>query len=166
MTDQPAQPPRSLLTAVRLMYVGAVLQIAVGVAVFVVVGRLRDNDDVRREYGEYAAERGGDAQSLINEAVTNWRIGAAAATVVLTALWLLMAWANRRGARWGRHTATALAVLALVGAVYTLLGGIDVIAIVVVLLAGAIVYLLYRPESTAYYAAVGAAKTTAGPRQS
>lgn len=154
MTDQPPGLPRSLLTAVRLMYAGAVLQIAVGVTVFVVVGRLRDNDDVYREYADYAARHGGDAQSLIDEAVTNWRIGAAVATVLLTALWIFMARANRRGKRWARTTSTVLAAFALIGAVYTLIGGVDVIAILVVLLAGAIVYLLYRPEATAYYAAV------------
>ncbi|MFC0313377.1 hypothetical protein ACFQNE_13165 [Gordonia phosphorivorans] len=148
--------PGPLNNAVRLMYLGAALQVAIGAWLFFFVSRLRDDDEVRRVYEEYVADAGGDAQALIDSAVTNWRIGAVVATVLLTALWFLVAWAVRNGKRWARPTATGLGVLALIGSIYTLLGGLNVIAIGTVVLSSAILYLLYRPASTAYFAAVAA----------
>ncbi|GAC58170.1 hypothetical protein GOHSU_31_00310 [Gordonia hirsuta DSM 44140 = NBRC 16056] len=151
-----AELPQSLRTAIRLMYVGAVLQVAVGVTFFLFVSRLRDDPRVRETYTDYVAEHGGDAQQLIDESVTSWRIGVAAVTVVLTALWLLLAWACRQGKRWGRPTSTGLGILAIIGSVYTLLGGIEPVAIATLVLAAAILYLLYRPDSTAYFNVVAA----------
>ncbi|GAA4742085.1 hypothetical protein GCM10023217_08040 [Gordonia alkaliphila] len=150
--------PQPLLTAVRLMYAGAVVQVVVGVVMFIFISRLRDSEAVQRAYSEYADQVGGDAQALIDGAVTSWRIGVAVVTVALTALWLLMAWATRTAKRWARPTATGLGVLALIGSIYTVLGQFNVVAIVTGLLAAAILYLLYRPDSTAYFATAADAR--------
>ena len=150
--------PSPLRNAVRLMYLGAALQVIAGVVLFFVVSRLRDSESVRDAFGEAAREAGrpeSEAQDLIDNSVSAWRTGIVVGTFVLTALWVTMARFNARGKLWARTTATALGALAVASSIFTLFGSINPGAIIGIVIVGAIIYLLYRPESTAYYAAQG-----------
>ncbi len=164
MTEMPdVAPPPSLRNAVRLMYLGAALQVIAGVILFVVVSRLREDGGVHDAFAEQARKAGRDeaeVQSLIDGSVSAWRVGIVLGTLVLTALWLLLARTNARGLRWARITATVLGLLALVSSIYTLLGAVNPGSIVGVILVAAILLLLYRPESSAYFESVSAARSS------
>ncbi|AVL99382.1 hypothetical protein C6V83_02850 [Gordonia iterans] len=152
--------PDSLRNAVWLMYLGAVLQVAFGVAFFMIVGGLGDDDAVR---AEFARRAGDDAQALVDNAVTAWRIGIGAGTLLLTALWLLLAWANGQGRAWGRVAATLTGIAAIALSVFVLLNGFNAVVLITLLLAVTILYFLYRPDATEFYDAVAARHTGTGP---
>lgn len=143
--------PSSLRYAVLLMYVGAAFQVAVGVFFFYYVGSLRNDPRVVQTYSDHVAEHGGDAQQMIDSAVSSWRLAALGISIALTALWLTMAWASRTGKGWARPTATAIGLVGIFGSVYTLLGGFEFVALLTLILAAAILVLLYRPDSTGYF---------------
>jgi hypothetical protein len=160
MTDQPdAVRPPSLRAAVGLMYLGAVLQVIAGVILFVVVSRLREDGDVHDAFADELRRAGRDesqVQSLIDGSVSAWRVGIVLGTLVFTALWLLLARTTARGLRWARIAATVLGFLALISSVYTLLGAVNPGSIIVLVLVAAILLLLYRPETSAYFEAASA----------
>lgn len=73
------------------------------------------------------------------------------------ALWLWMAYANKAGKSWARVVATVLGGLNILFTLFSLSGGGGlnlIINVLTIALAAYILYLLYRPESSAYYAAV------------
>lgn len=171
MTDQPAgsssqqRPPavgdyfgRSLPASLRyamlLMYVGAAFQVAVGIFFFFFVSSLRNDPRVITTYRDHAAEHGGDAQQLIDSAVSSWRLAAVGVSIILTALWLTMAWASRVGKGWARPAVTAIGLVAVFGSVYTLIGGVEFAAVITLGLSAVILVLMYRPESSEYFASV------------
>jgi hypothetical protein len=87
-------------------------------------------------------------------------VGTAVAVIIgliSVGLWVWMAVMNRKGRSWARIVATVLGGLNIV---FTVIGltqdvGIGTIVnIVTIVLAAAILWLLYRPESSAYYAAM------------
>lgn len=159
MTDQPSAAgdyfgrtlPTPLRSAVLLMYVGAAFQVAVGLYFFFFVGSLRDDPRVIATYRDHVAEHGGDAQQMINSAVGSWRLAAVGVSLVLTALWLTLAWASRTGRSWARPAVTAIGLVGIFGSVYTLLGGFEFVAVLTLVLSAAILLLMYRPESTEYF---------------
>lgn len=152
MTD-PTRPT-SIVRAVRLMYVGAALQLVFGVAMAILAGRLRDDPDLYDEFAVAAREAGkseAEVPGLIDDAVHSWRLGWLVATAVIIAVWLALAWINRRGYRWARTATTTALLLAVVVCAYVLLGGLNVVAVLAIVLCGAILYLIYRPDAAAYY---------------
>jgi hypothetical protein len=143
-----ATPPSSLLTAVRLMYVGAALS-----TIFLIVG-LTQRGPLRDQIADDQPQLSADE---LDAAVA---VGTAVAVIIgliSVGLWIWMAVMNRKGRSWARIVATVLGGLNIV---FTLIGltqnvGIDTIVnIVSIVLAAAILWLLYRPESSAYYAAM------------
>ncbi|HJU96950.1 MAG TPA: hypothetical protein VJ644_03155 [Jiangellaceae bacterium] len=143
-----ATPPPPLLTAVRLMYVGAALA-----AVFLIIG-LTQADSLRDQIADDQPELSADE---LDAAVA---IGTAFAVIIgliSVGLWIWMAVMNRKGRTWARVVATVLGGLNIV---FTLIGltqntGIGTIVnLISIVLAAAILWLLYRPESSAYYAAM------------
>jgi uncharacterized membrane protein len=85
-----------------------------------------------------------------------------ATTVVISllavALWLWMAWKNGQGRAWARIVSTVLGVTNLVSSVYSISAGHslaigDLITVADLILAVVILVLLWRSESSAFYAA-------------
>jgi hypothetical protein len=143
-------PPSSILTAVKLMYVGAAL------SAISFVTSLLTQDSVR----EQALE--GDPTLTDSELDAIVSIGIVIGVfigLIGILLWVWMAETNRRGKNWARIVAT---VLGAINIVFTLIGlfigqssGLVVVfSVISAVLAAVILYLLYRPESNAYYEAV------------
>jgi len=143
-----AAPPSSLLTAVRLMYVGAALS-----AVFLILG-LTQRDSLRDQIADNSPELTADE---LDTAVTVGTAFAVVIGLISVGLWIWMAVMNRKGRSWARIVATVLGGLNIV---FTLIGlsqntGIGtVVNLISIVLAAAILWMLYRPDSSAYYSAM------------
>lgn len=148
------EPPKSILNAARLMYVGAALS-AIGVLLTLLGG-----DAIRDAIEE--------SNGVSGPALTQDQIDAAVSlTIAFTSviglgavgLWLWMASANKKGRSWARTVATVLGGLNILLSLGTLALASSttvttLINLVSLALAVGILWLLYRPESTRYYAAV------------
>ena len=151
MTPESApQPPKPILTAVKLMYVGAAIQL---ISVFFTLASREEIRDAVIESDTGLSDA--DVDTAVNVAV-----GVGVGVSVLgVLLWLWMASANKKGRSWARVVATVLGGLNIVFTLYSLSsgGGAGVgvlVNVVSIALAAVILWLLYRPESTEYYAAV------------
>lgn len=145
----PAEPSKSITAAVKLMYVGAGLSLLWTLLLL----PLRDTMIEELE-GE---DLGGSDPATVAGTTHTVLVVVGALTV---GLWLWMAFANRKGQAWARIVATVLGGLAILVSLFNLLGaflGIDAITILLNLaligLAGSILWLLYRPDSSEYYKA-------------
>jgi hypothetical protein len=151
----PAPPrpsaPQTILNAVKLMYVGAGLTALGIILTFVQTDAIRD------------AIRDSDSslsESDLDSAVAGFVAVSVVAGLVSIGLWVWMAMANGQGKSWARIVATVLGGLNIV---FTLLGmtqggstGLSTaLSLIGLVLAAVILWLLWRPESTAYYEAVG-----------
>lgn len=142
------EPPKSILTAVKLMFVGAGLQALTILFGLLGAGQLRD------QLAEQQPELTSDE---LDAAVAVGVGGVVIIGLMAVGLWIWMALANRRGRNWARIVATILGALNIA---FTLFGlsqatGLGVIIqVITIALAAAIIFLLYRPESSAYYNAV------------
>lgn len=143
------EPPKSILNAVRLMYVGAALS-ALGL-----ISTFASRDAARDAIA--------DTQDLTEselDAAVNVFIGVGVVVSIIgILLWLWMASANKKGKSWARTVATVLGGLNIVFTLYSIMGagtsGLGVLLNVVnVVLAVVILWFLYRPDSSQYYAAV------------
>jgi cytochrome bd-type quinol oxidase subunit 1 len=79
-------------------------------------------------------------------------------SLVAVALWLWMAWKNGQGRAWARIVSTVLGVINLVSSVYTISAGhslavSDLLTVADLVLAVVILVLLWRTESSDFYAA-------------
>jgi len=145
---QPVQAPKSILNAVKLMYVGAALSVLGVILGFATAGAIED--DLRQQNPGFTdAEIDAGMNFVIGFTVVIALIGAA--------LWIWMAIMNKKGRSWARTVATVLGGLNIL---FTLLSfaqgasGASLISNLISLaLAGGILFLLYRPESSDYYAA-------------
>jgi hypothetical protein len=143
-------PPSSVLTAVKLMYVGAAL------SAISFLFSLLTQDSAR----ERLLER--DPTLTEGELDTAVAFGVALAVVIgllAILLWVWMAETNRRGKSWARIVATVLGALNIVFTLFGLFIGqnsplVLVFSLISAALAAAILYLLFRPDSNAYYEAV------------
>ncbi|MGH8828361.1 MAG: hypothetical protein ACRDVZ_12370 [Jiangellaceae bacterium] len=148
------EPPQSILNAARLMYVGAALS-ALGVLLTLL------GDDAIRDAIEESNRASGPAltQNQIDAAVSLTIAFTAVIGLGAVGLWLWMASANKKGRSWARTVATVLGglnILLSLGSL-ALAGSTTVttlINLVSLALAVGILWLLYRPESSRYYAAV------------
>jgi hypothetical protein len=141
-----AAPPASLLAAVKLMYVGAGLSLLA--MFFALATRSQLRDQLIEEDPDQTA---GELERAVNMATgVSVVIG-----LISVGLWLWMAQANHRGDAWARIVATVLFGLNIVVTAYNLAqttGFGVVINITSIVLSGAILWLLYRKDSNAYYA--------------
>jgi hypothetical protein len=138
--------PKPILTAAKLMYVGALLSLIGGV--FAILGR----DAVREE----AARQDPDASPSDIDAFVNTFTGfMVVIALIAVALWLWMAAANKKGRSWARIVATILGGLNILFGLWGLTAGAFDIGTLINLispaLAAVILYLLYRPESSEFY---------------
>ncbi len=141
------EPPSSILTAVKLMYAGAVLSL-LWTIFFSRPDVVRDNLDP--ESTNIPAE---DVDAVVNLAIGSIIV----LGLITIGLWILMARANRAGKSWARIVATMLGGLAILSG---LLGTLRaeavplVLDLVLIALSASILVLLYRRESSEYYDAV------------
>jgi hypothetical protein len=140
-------PPRPVRTAVLLMYVGAALS-----AVTLIVTALSFHTIERVIRNASATLTAAQVHTAAVFAVT---VGVVESLIAI-GLWLLMAWANRTGQSWGRIVATVLFGL---NTLFLLLGftrasaSLSLAFSVVVWLIGlAAIVLLWRKESSEYFA--------------
>jgi len=142
--------PEPIRVAVSLMYIGAGLAGLSIVLVLLLMGSLRDQ--VRDNNPTFSDSR-------VDTAVTYGVAIVIVSALIGVALWLWMAHENGAGKLWARTVATVLGVLNIVltlirmGANTT---GVNILGLVYIALAVAILVLLYRPDSTAYYRAKSA----------
>jgi hypothetical protein len=143
----PAEQPPPIRAAVRLMYVGAALSV---IGILLTLGT---RDEMRDQIAEDRPEL---SQSELDTALN---VGTALVIIVGligVGLWLWMAAANGQGKAWARIVATVLGGL---NVLFTLLGLPNATAVSVVfsvvglVLAAAILILLWRPESSRFYEA-------------
>jgi len=125
------------------MYVGAALT---AIILIVTVATLHTIETAIQNNSTYTAQQ---AHQLAVAAVVEY--------VVTLGLWLLMAWANRAGQNWARIVATVLFGLNTLGLLLNVFRGsasISVLFAVLVWLVGlGAVVLLWRRESSQYFAA-------------
>jgi hypothetical protein len=148
VTGVEVEQPRSILTAVRLMWVGAALT---GIGVLITLLQI---DAIRDQIEE---DDPGLSSGEVDSAVAGFVAVSVVAGIIAIGLWLWMAQANGRGLRWARGVATGLGVVNVVFTAFGLATGpgtalSTLFALVGITLAVVILILLYRPESNAYYA--------------
>jgi hypothetical protein len=140
-------PPPSILTAVKLMYAGAVL------SAISFLTSLLTQDSAREQALESNPEL---TESQLDTAVVVGLTIAVVVGLLAILLWVWMAESNRRGKSWARIVATVLGALNIVFTVVGLMIGqssglVVVFSLISAALAAVILYLLYRPDSNAYY---------------
>lgn len=150
---QRPEPPRPVLTAVKLMYTGAAISAVSFIVGLTTIGSLKD------------AIRTADpslSSSQVNAAVTFGLVFAAFFGLLGIGLWIWMAWANRGGRRWARVLATVffgLDTLGVVSAIARPHTAISLVLAAVIWLVGlGAIIMLWSSESSAYFQAMS------GPR--
>jgi hypothetical protein len=142
----PADPPPPLALAVRLMYLGAVLSVIASLLT------LLQRDALRSQL----ADSGLNASQL-DTALSVAVVSAVVAGLIGAGLWVLNAVFNARGAKWARILSTVLGGLAVLSTLASLTqpaSGLNrLLSIVELLIALAVIVLIWRPESSRYYEA-------------
>jgi hypothetical protein len=152
MRLRPAVPRshRTMFAAVRLMYIGALVELATLITIIASLGNLRSA--IHRHHPNFDAAKW-RLEMHVN--IVPLEIGAA----IGIGVWLWLAWANGRGRRWARVALTvffAINLLSLLrglaqhSATYApadLLAGSILCAV-----AAAALVLIWRPESRSHYA--------------
>lgn len=141
------QAPPSILAAFRLMYVGALLQ-GIGLVLTWLT-----RDQLRNTVAEQQSVTGDELDSAYNITLG----GGITINLLAIAMWIWMAHANRRGFGWARIVATVLGALNIAFTLYwiTQASGLSVVVQLITIAMGAtVLFLLYRPDSTAFYTAV------------
>jgi hypothetical protein len=150
----PQPPPIQL--AVRLMWVGAGLSLVSLIVSLLTLSSLKSH--IR---DQLAKSNPTLSNSDINTTYHAVVAGAVIVAVLGIALWLWMAWKNGQGRSWARVVATVLGVINLLSSIYSIAVGhsLAVSAVLTVLnliLAVVILVLLWRRESSDFYAAQSA----------
>ncbi len=145
----PAPRPRPLRAAVRLMYMGAVLELVAAVTLVVTEHGVRSA--IMASYPSLTAAQW---HTIVMEDLLPKQIAAALAV----GLWLVLAWANGRGRRWSRVVFAAFFALSVVNLLYAASIGSAVYApadlavgIALGLMEAAVVMLLFSRHSAAYF---------------
>ena len=143
----PVERPSSITRAVQLMYVGAVLS-AIGIVISWIT-----KDELRDQIAAAGPTLTSDA---VESAVAISLVIGTVVGVISVLLWLWMAAANGAGKSWARVVATVLGALSVLSAVFTLTSGTGLtiaMSLLSLVLAVAILVLLWRPASSAFYQA-------------
>jgi len=155
MPPDPARPdrpalPRSVRTAVQLMYAGAGLS---AISLIVAVLSFHSIERVIRNASSTLT-----AHQVHNDAIVAVTI-AVVESLIAIGLWLLMAWGNKNGQSWARITATVLfglnTLFLLLSFVRATVSASLAFSVVVWLVGLGAVVMLWRKESSQYFAAVG-----------
>ena len=145
-TPTGGQPPRSVQTAVRLMYAGAIISGISFIIGLATLGSVRH--DLEKRYPNYSTAK-------INTAVHFEIVVVIVAGIIGVGLWVWMAWANKNGKNWARITGTVffgLYTLDLVFVAARSASGISTVFAIVTWLVGlGATIMLWRRDSTAYF---------------
>ena len=143
-------PPPPVALAVKLMYVGAGLSLIGVVSTFFLTDTIRE---------QVEASPGMDS-AAVDAFVTVAVVGGVVIGLIGVGLWILNAVFNARGKKWARILSTVLGGLAVVSTLFSFAQPTPslslVLSLVQVLLAIGIIVLLWRPESSRFYAAASA----------
>ena len=151
-----AVPPPSIQRAVLLMRVGAAL------SVLSILITLLTRDSLRSQVTSTLRKSNAAlTASQVDSAVSIAIVIAVVVGLVSVGLWLWMASANGKGRSWARIVATVLGALSVLSLLSSVAQGQMttlnlVVSLVSLVLAVAILVLLWRKESSAYYDAVKA----------
>ncbi len=155
----PPDPPRPspLSTAVKLMWVGAGLALLNMLSTFLFIGDIREGvEDGLSDGGTSVSD------STVDAAVTLGIIFGVVIGLITVALWVWMAVMNGKGRSWARVVATVLGGLGLLFGLIGLAGGTFgaqttpvslASGVINVILAIAILVLLWNSQNTEYYRA-------------
>nr|MCW2728670.1 hypothetical protein [Aeromicrobium sp.] len=158
--QRPSAPeqPASIAMAVKLMLVGAGLSVLSLIYSLTTIGDLKD--DVREQLLKDDAN--------VSQSTIDAGYAVAIGFLILfglvgAVLWAWMAWKNGQGRSWARVVATVFAALNVLGVLFTGTGaGVDTISLVLsiigVVLAIVVLVLLWRKESSAFYAGAEASR--------
>ncbi|HEX9030502.1 MAG TPA: hypothetical protein VF834_01570 [Streptosporangiaceae bacterium] len=108
----PQAPPPTVLNAVRLMYAGAALSVVWLVTTLSMIGSVRHalQTGTFRTSGTTGTMLVGPSGKLTAHAISTFITAYVAVAIIFTivfiALWVWMAWANRRGKYWARIVST------------------------------------------------------------
>jgi len=105
-----SRTPRTVLYAVRLMYLGAVAELAVLITVILTAGHIR-----AAVQSALAAYHNPAVTAQVMHAVNIDLVVDKVVIPVVIVLWLFMAWANGKGYDWARIAAVCLFALSCVG---------------------------------------------------
>ena len=144
------EQPVSIKRAVLLMRVGAALSVLGIVLTLLTLGSIRDSVRTKLQ---------NDNKYTASNFDTAYHVAVAVVIVVAllgAALWLWMAWANGNGKSWARIVGTVLGGLAILSFVVNLANsptGLGITSgLISLVLAAVILFLLWRPESSQFYA--------------
>ncbi len=144
--------PPAIATAVKLMYAGAVLSL-IGLIV-----TLLSLSSLKVELRHEIAKSNPDFTTQDLDSLYQVTVGVAVFFgLVGTALWLWMAWKNGQGRGWARVVATVLGGLNLLSSILTIAAGAsltisEILTVINLILAIVILFLLWRRDSSAFYA--------------
>jgi len=147
LAKEPRPPaPPSVLNAVKLMYIGAAVSTVSLIVSFIDIGGTKAA--IRKARPNLTATQVNQLNTfIITLAIVSGLIG--------IALWLWMAWANGQGKNWARIVSTVLfglATLDLIGVLSEPKTAVGLVFPVLTWLVGAAaVWLLWRPDSTAFF---------------
>ena len=139
--------PSSVTRAVQLMYVGAALSVVGIVVAWTTKSQLRD---------QIEATSPTLTPDQVESAVTISLWAGIVVGLIAVGLWLWMAAANGAGKSWARVLATVLGGLGVLSAILSLTTGTGItiaLQLLSLVLAVAILVLLWRPASSAYFQA-------------
>jgi hypothetical protein len=149
--------PQTIVTAVKLMYVGAALQVLGILLSFFTTDALRD---------QFREDDASLSTSELDSMVTGTLAVGTVLGLVFVGLWLWMAHTNGQGKSWARVVASVLGGLNLVLGVAGLVGagiaggtttGGVILSLISMVVAAVVLWLLWRRESTEYYAVMSRA---------
>lgn len=154
--------PQPVSLAEKLMYAGGALSILSAILSFAVGG----TDAVRTQIEEQLEAAGMSASSAeVDAAMQAGLITGLVSSVIIAGIWFLLGYFNGKGKGWARIIATILGVINVLTTVLALVGTSMlpgaatggalnlILSVVGALLAAAIVFLLWKKESTAYFKA-------------
>jgi hypothetical protein len=149
-TVEPGQQPpapRSVQTAVRLMYAGAGISAITFILGLTTLGNLKHT--IRTQHPHYTT-------SQVNAAADSSIALIVVVGLIGIGLWVWMAWANKRGKNWARITGTVLFVLytldMILGlSVQSAAAASLVVSVVLWVIGLGTVIMLWRRESSAFF---------------
>ncbi|AKU17626.1 hypothetical protein [Luteipulveratus mongoliensis] len=146
--------PKSIDLAVKLMYAGAGLAVINIILAFFMKGTIKDKVREQLEKDNKSLD---DLDTIVNSAI----IVSVVVGLIAVALWIFMARSNDAGKSWARIVATVLgglSILSFLGSLTqdTTTGVTLAFSIISLILAAAILFFLWKKESSQYYAAKSA----------
>lgn len=152
-SNESVAQPASMRLAVRLMLAGAAVSLVSLVVSLVTLGSLKS------QVRDQLEQRGQQVSQSTLDSAYGFAIGfVVVAGLISVGLWLWMAWKNGQGRGWARIVATVLAVFNLPSTLFAVASGnatptASILSVINLILAIVIVVLLWRKESSAFYAA-------------